>query len=132
MLVTLRGARPIHPCPFEPPSDVGDFLAVVGDRNHPQLVEWFQNSPTPIPVYTLTIPTLGPLTPDLLRSDHVPFWRKGIGSVMVTDTANFRNPHYHQTSDRPDTLDPTFFTAATQLILDAITRQTIHSGMAMK
>ena len=24
---------------------------------------------------------------------------------MVTDTAPFRNPHYHQPSDRPGTLD---------------------------
>jgi hypothetical protein len=26
-------------------------------------------------------------------------------AVMVTDTAPFRNPHYHQATDRPDTLD---------------------------
>ena len=126
-----EGCQTYPPLPIEPPSSVGDFLAVVGDRNHPQLVERFQNSPTLVPVYTLAIPTLGPLTPDLLRSDHVPFWRKGIGAVMVTDTANFRNPHYHQASDRPDTLDPTFFTAATQLVLDAITLQNIHSGIAI-
>lgn len=126
-----EGCQTYPPLPIEPPSQVGDFLAVVGDRNHPQLVEWFQKSPAPVPVYTLTVPTLGPLTPDLLRSDHVPFWRKDIGAVMVTDTANFRNPHYHQASDRPDTLDPTFFTAATQLVLDAIKLQNMHSGMAM-
>jgi hypothetical protein len=24
---------------------------------------------------------------------------------MVTDTANFRNPHYHEPGDTPDTLD---------------------------
>ena len=105
----------------EPPSQIGNFLAVVGDRNHPQFIHRFQ-IPASIPVYTLAIPTLGPLTPDLLRSDHVPFWRRNIGAVMVTDTANFRNPHYHQESDRPDTLDRHFFTAATQTVLDAVTQ----------
>ena len=114
------GCQTYPPLPIDPPSEIGDFLAVVGDRDHPHLVERFQSSRTSIPIYTLTIPTLGPLTPDLLRSDHVPFWRKGIGAVMVTDTANFRNPHYHQASDRPEALNPGFFTEATQAILDAI------------
>jgi hypothetical protein len=25
--------------------------------------------------------------------------------VQITDTANFRNPHYHRPGDLPDTLD---------------------------
>jgi hypothetical protein len=25
--------------------------------------------------------------------------------VLVTDTADFRNPHYHRAGDTPDTLD---------------------------
>ncbi|MEM9215886.1 MAG: M28 family peptidase [Cyanobacteria bacterium P01_F01_bin.150] len=119
-----EGCQTYPPLPIEPPSQIGDFLAVVGDRNHPDLVNRFQSS-TSIPVYTLTIPTLGPLTPDLLRSDHVPFWRKGIGAVMVTDTANFRNPHYHRASDRPNTLDLDFFTAATQIVVDALILQNV-------
>ena len=39
------------------------------------------------------------------RSDHKSFWDEGIAAVQVTDTANFRNPHYHQSSDVPETLD---------------------------
>ena len=38
-------------------------------------------------------------------SDHWSFWQEGYPAVMVTDTAFFRNPHYHKTSDTPDTLD---------------------------
>src|SRR5262249_23267334 len=37
--------------------------------------------------------------PDLMRSDHAPFMSVGIPAVMVTDTANYRNPNYHQPSD---------------------------------
>lgn len=37
--------------------------------------------------------------------DHAPFWNAGIPAVMIGDTANFRNPHYHSASDTPDTLD---------------------------
>lgn len=38
-------------------------------------------------------------------SDHWAFWRQGYRAVMVTDTALFRYPHYHQASDTPDRLD---------------------------
>jgi aminopeptidase YwaD len=42
------------------------------------------------------------------RSDHAPFWDQGYPAILVTDTAELRNPHYHQTSDTPDTLDYDF------------------------
>lgn len=38
-------------------------------------------------------------------SDHWAFWQAGYPALMVTDTAPFRNPHYHQSTDTPDTLD---------------------------
>lgn len=39
------------------------------------------------------------------RSDHAPFWNRRIPALMLTDTANFRNPHYHRPTDEPQTLD---------------------------
>jgi hypothetical protein len=38
-------------------------------------------------------------------SDHRSYWKHGIKAAMVTDTAFFRNPNYHEPTDRPDTLD---------------------------
>ena len=43
--------------------------------------------------------------PGIAWSDQWSFWRFGYPAVMVTDTALFRNPHYHERSDLPDTLD---------------------------
>jgi hypothetical protein len=37
-------------------------------------------------------------------SDHRSFYCWGYEAVMVTDTAFYRNPHYHKPSDRPHTL----------------------------
>jgi len=54
--------------------------------------------------------------PVLARSDHVPFWRRNISSVMWTDTSEFRNPHYHQPTDTPDTLDYDFLLRVTQVL----------------
>lgn len=108
--------------PVTPDSTVGNFLAVVGDMRHGGLIDAFQpeNHDSSLPIFTLQVPTLGPLTPDLLRSDHVPFWRHGLGAVMVTDTANFRNPHYHQPSDTPQSLNEEFFNGSAEVVVRAI------------
>jgi Iap family predicted aminopeptidase len=38
-------------------------------------------------------------------SDHWSFWQHGYPGVMVTDTAIYRNPHYHQPTDTVEKLD---------------------------
>ena len=38
-------------------------------------------------------------------SDQWSYWRRGWPAVMVTDTALYRNPHYHSLTDMPETLD---------------------------
>jgi hypothetical protein len=38
-------------------------------------------------------------------SDQWSFWEFDYPAIMVTDTAPFRNPHYHTRNDVPDTLD---------------------------
>jgi len=38
-------------------------------------------------------------------SDNVSFWRHRYRAVMVTDSAFFRNRHYHLETDTPETLD---------------------------
>lgn len=37
--------------------------------------------------------------------DHSNYWRFGYPAVMITDTAFFRNPSYHNMGDRIETLD---------------------------
>jgi hypothetical protein len=48
---------------------------------------------------------LVPLARNFSRSDHRRFWDAGLPAIQVTDTAEFRNPHYHRSSDMPATLD---------------------------
>lgn len=38
-------------------------------------------------------------------SDHWSFWQVGYPALIVTDTALYRNPHYHAASDTPEKLD---------------------------
>ena len=48
------------------------------------------------------------LLPDTRRSDHAAFWHHGYPAVMLTDTADFRNPHYHRPTDTLETLNLAF------------------------
>jgi Zn-dependent M28 family amino/carboxypeptidase len=54
---------------------------------------------------------------DILRSDHATFWNEGFRALLVTDTANFRNPNYHQASDTLAAIDLDFLTDATKATL---------------
>jgi hypothetical protein len=46
--------------------------------------------------------------PSVRLSDHASFWDQGYRAVMITDSAFYRNPHYHLPTDRRDTLDVGF------------------------
>ena len=48
--------------------------------------------------------------PGVSWSDQWSFWQHGYPAIMVTDTAPFRYPYYHSSSDTPDKLDYDRFT----------------------
>jgi hypothetical protein len=48
--------------------------------------------------------------PGVSWSDQWSFWRRGYPGIMITDTAPFRYPYYHSSSDTPDKLDYDRFT----------------------
>ncbi|GFO64541.1 M28 family peptidase [Geomonas paludis] len=90
----------------------GDFLAVIGNEVSQGLVTRFalavESFQIALPVVPLVVPGNGELLPDTRRSDHAPFWDAGYPAIMLTDTTNFRNPHYHHPSDTVDTLNLSF------------------------
>ncbi|WP_262488997.1 M28 family peptidase [Halomonas sp. ANAO-440] len=85
--------------------DRGDFVAFIGNLSSRSLVREaigaFRES-AQVPSEGLSAPEL---IGDIRRSDHWAFWEMGYPAMMLTDTANFRNPHYHGPSDTPDRLD---------------------------
>ena len=84
----------------------GTFLAAVGDGNSRHLLRAMERAAQGVmPLVTLAVPLRGWLVPDTRRSDNARFWDAGYPALMVTDTADLRNPHYHRASDTPDTLD---------------------------
>lgn len=99
--------------PFEIPN-VGNFIAVVGNEKSAEMVkkygEVIEQYQIPLPYLPLVVPGNGEMLPDTRRSDHAPFWDMGIPAIMLTNTANFRTPHYHQASDTLETLNLPFAT----------------------
>jgi hypothetical protein len=61
-----------------------------------------------LPVIKLQVPFNGRIMPAIRLSDHAPFWDNGYNAVMITDSAFYRNPHYHLPSDTMDKLDYRF------------------------
>ena len=84
----------------------GTFLAAVGDGNSKHLLRAMERAAEGlIDVVTLSVPLKGYVVPDTRRSDNARFWDVDYPALMVTDTADLRNPHYHRASDTPDTLN---------------------------
>ncbi len=55
------------------------------------------------------MPSIGGVVPGFVSgadlSDHWAFHVSGFPALMITDTAPFRNPHYHEPTDLPETVD---------------------------
>ena len=102
---------------------VGDFLGIVGNTASATLAAAVERSARQhvpeLKVISLLVPGNGEILPDARRSDHAAFWQYGYRAVMLTDTANFRNPHYHQPTDTLDTLDFAFMRQVAQLVAAA-------------
>ena len=82
----------------------GDFIAVVGrweDRHLAVLIKRAIMGARSVPVVSYS----GPYVAGMDASDHRNYWAQGITAVMVTDTAFVRNPNYHASGDRVETLD---------------------------
>ncbi len=84
--------------------DRGDFIALAGNFRSRRLVRdmarWMSKAGG-IPVVSASFP----FVPGAGLSDNWSFWKEGYPALMITDTAFFRNPHYHRGSDLPETLD---------------------------
>ena len=85
--------------------DVGNFVAFVGLLRARSLVKRslfaFRS--------TTRFPSIGGVAPSFIPgidlSDHWAYDQCGFPAMMITDTAPFRNPHYHTPTDLPHTVD---------------------------
>jgi hypothetical protein len=83
----------------------GNFIGFVGNTRSRALlrsaVSAFKSA-RKIPCEGAALPAA---IPGIGWSDQWSFWECGYPAIMVTDTAPFRYPHYHEPTDTPDKLD---------------------------
>ena len=129
-MVGYRDARPgtqIVP-PFlgiEVPRS-GDFLAAVGDTGSRDLLQTFvaaaRAAAPDLPLVPYAARLRGWLLPLTRLSDNASFWDAHYPSLMLTDTAFLRNPHYHRSTDTSATLDYAFMAMVTEATAGALAR----------
>jgi Zn-dependent M28 family amino/carboxypeptidase len=89
--------------PFYP--STGNFIAFVGNIGSRTLlrraIALFREQ-AKLPSEGAALPSF---IPGVGWSDQWAFWQNGYPGIMITDTALFRYPHYHEATDLPDKLD---------------------------
>lgn len=105
----------------------GDFVLVIHDEAAARSVADFEASARAIGLPTIVLPVpeslkKSPVLSPLRRSDHAPFWFADFPAVQLTDTANYRNPHYHcgGGDDAMSDIDIEFATANVRATVGAI------------
>lgn len=100
----------------------GNFLAAVGNLASWKLCWRFRRGfkrGTKLPLFSIVLPeTVG----EIRLSDNSSFWDQKYPALMLTDTSFLRNPHYHQATDTPETLDYARMAQVTQGVAAAMKR----------
>jgi hypothetical protein len=99
----------------------GNFALVVGDLRSRGLVQALKRGMAAgaLPVRGASLPRF---VPGIADSDHRSFWDAGFPAVMITDTAFYRNSHYHRAGDTGEKLDYRRMSEATAGLAEALKR----------
>lgn len=101
--------------------DEGNFLGIIANRRSGRLLKKFHVSASgwvpDLKIISYKVPFSGYLIPQTRFSDHASFWDKRYPALMLTDTAMFRNPHYHTPDDTLDSLDYPFMVEVTRAVI---------------
>jgi len=83
----------------------GNFIAFVSNMSSVGLlrksIEIFKAN-SPLPAEGAAVPGI---VPGSNWSDHCSFWQNGYSAVLITDTAIYRYPFYHQNNDNSDKIN---------------------------
>jgi len=98
----------------------GNFITVAGRFADESLVRRVKRSMTSannLPVHSINAEAS---VPGIDFSDHRSYWQYGYPAAMITDTAFYRNPHYHSAGDVAETLDYSRMAQVVQQVYSAV------------
>ncbi|MEW5693701.1 MAG: M28 family peptidase [Candidatus Hydrogenedentota bacterium] len=82
-----------------------NFIAAIGNFKSQWLVKMVVKSFKKATSFPIEYLTTFSFVPGVDFSDNWSFWKMGYPAIMITDTAFYRNPHYHTNSDTYETLN---------------------------
>lgn len=134
-----QGIGGIFPAPvaeIEAREHRGDFIVSIGDDD-PAMIGHLQAAAaiTGLPIVGFPVPRVlrdNDPTDVLSRSDHAPFWRAGYPALMLTDTAELRNPRYHcgLGDDDIDSVDVEFALMTTATVIGGLAAAAVPAAGA--
>jgi len=89
--------------PFYP--GTGNFITFVGNFSSRGFSNSVKSAFTSVSSFPVEALNGFSIIPGVDFSDHRNYWKFGFPAFMITDTAFYRNPNYHEISDLPNTLD---------------------------
>jgi len=105
----------------------GNFITNIGNMNSSDFMQAFEDAgKTYVPeliTYSVVADAGGFTPPDFLRSDHASFWLNGHKALMITNSANFRNPNYHTPDDVISTINYAFMANVIKAAIATIAEQ---------
>jgi hypothetical protein len=100
--------------------DRGDYVSVVANVKSRHLLSAFLRdwrAKSGFPLHGAVLPGV---FSGLALSDQLNFWDLGYPALMLSDTAFYRNPHYHEHTDAPGTLDYEAMARVTEALVEAL------------
>jgi len=92
---------------------VADFIALGGTWDSSSVAADLQDDleryVPELPIYAAK--RLAGMTEASRRTDAGSYWKHDLPAIFIGDTSNYRSPHYHRSTDTPDTLDYEFLTS---------------------
>ena len=100
--------------------ETGDFVAFVGDDASDELLRRSIGRFRAAAAFPSEGAALSRRTMGAAWSDHASFWDHGVPAILVSDTAAFRDPSYHDASDDGSNVDELALARVTLGLLEVI------------
>ncbi|MBI5209014.1 MAG: M28 family peptidase [Elusimicrobia bacterium] len=100
--------------------DRGDYVGLASNLSSLGLLRSFLKAWRAASSFPIEGTVLPSVLSTLAVSDQLNFWFAGFPALLLSDTAYFRYPHYHQASDTPDKLDYERMASVTEALVGAL------------
>ncbi len=105
----------------------GDFIGFVSNLRSRGILRRFAEAFRRHAAFPAVHAAVPAVVPGVSWSDHLSFWQQGYRALMITDTAFYRNPHYHTGTDTVEKVSCGALSEVTQGVFEAVAEMATES-----